>query len=165
MILFAAGCTTVGSKPTDEPTGTSGSAQEPSEASPKANREGPENMADSADWRGVERSRTGRLPERVPPAEEAPVLAEAPDDLLASIVSDLVATIGVEASQVEILSSEAIVCSDGSLGCPQPGEVYPQSSVSGYRVLLRAGGQRYDYRAAVAGFFKRCPVPTLDISD
>jgi hypothetical protein len=100
------------------------------------------------------------MPERVPPTEEAPVLGEVPEDLLAAIVADLVATVDVEATEVEILTGEAVVWSDGSLGCAQPDEVYPQSPVSGYRVLLSDRARRYDYRAAASGFFKRCPLPT-----
>jgi hypothetical protein len=87
------------------------------------------------------------------------VLGEAPEELLTAIVADIVASNGVAVDAIEIVSAEAVVWSDGSLGCARPDEVYPQAPISGYRILLSAGAQRYDYRAAESGFFKRCPQP------
>ena len=35
---------------------------------------------------------------------------------------------------------------DGSLGCPQPGELYTQALVDGFQVLLEVDGEEFDYR-------------------
>ena len=37
---------------------------------------------------------------------------------------------------------------DASLGCPQPGAVYAQVLTRGFRVVLKANGERYDVRVA-----------------
>lgn len=150
LTLLALACTSGRCRQTDEEAGGS------SAASSETRREESENTEDAVERRRLGHSRTRRLPERVPSVDDNSVLGEVPDELLAAILSDLAASIDVEGPDIEVLDSEAVVWSDGSLGCPQPGEVYPQSPVSGYRVLLRARGQRYDYRASASGYFKLC---------
>lgn len=49
-------------------------------------------------------------------------------------------------SAPELVSAERITFSDGSLGCPQPGHSYTQAQIDGMRVIVNAGGERYDYR-------------------
>lgn len=45
-----------------------------------------------------------------------------------------------------VVSAEAITWPDSSLGCPSPGVMYTQALVDGMRVVVEAGGARYDYR-------------------
>ena len=45
---------------------------------------------------------------------------------------------------------------DGSLGCPQPGQVYTQALVDGYHVVLDADGDELDYRVGSGGSFNLC---------
>lgn len=45
-----------------------------------------------------------------------------------------------------VVSAENVRFNDGSLGCPQPGVQYIQAQVDGMRVIVEAGGKRYDYR-------------------
>jgi hypothetical protein len=45
-----------------------------------------------------------------------------------------------------LVSAESVVFADGSLGCPEPGQNYTQAQVEGMRVIVDAGGTRYDYR-------------------
>ena len=61
-----------------------------------------------------------------------------------AIVDDLVAR-GVTATP-ELVSAEHVTFSDGSLGCPKPGESYTQALVDGMRVVVAADGTQYDYR-------------------
>lgn len=61
-----------------------------------------------------------------------------------AIVDDL-ATRGVP-GEPDLVSSEAFTWPDGALGCPEPGASYTQAIVQGLRVLVRAGGNTYDYR-------------------
>ena len=56
-----------------------------------------------------------------------------------------------------MLSAEAVTWSDGSLGCPQPGMMYTQALVPGYRVRIQAGGQVLDYHAGRSGQPALCP--------
>ena len=83
-------------------------------------------------------------------------MSEAPADLLADIKADLAERLGIEPEAVELVRAEAVTWSDGSLGCPEPGMFYTQALVEGYHVILRAGGEEYDYRAAEQGYFKLC---------
>jgi hypothetical protein len=84
------------------------------------------------------------------------VTGEVPESLLNKIVDDLVARTGADRQSIEVVRAEAVVWNDGSLGCPQPGMEYTQMLVDGYWVVLRAGGQDYDFRATQAGYFILC---------
>jgi hypothetical protein len=46
---------------------------------------------------------------------------------------------------------------DGSLGCPEPGNMYTEALVNGYWVIIKARGQTYDFRADSRGSFILCP--------
>lgn len=62
-------------------------------------------------------------------------------------VDDLVQRLTVEPGEVEVLEVEQVTWNDGSLGCPQPGEVYTQAQVEGHRVLLAAQGRTWPYHS------------------
>jgi len=94
--------------------------------------------------------------ERVPATEPAFVTGEVPQGLLVAILDDLVARTGVQRAGIQIVGAEAVVWSDGSLGCPQPGMMYTQALVEGYRVVLEVNGERYDYHASDRGTFTLC---------
>ena len=64
---------------------------------------------------------------------------------------------GVSIAEVSVDRAQAVTWSDGSLGCPEPGQMYTQALVDGYWVVLRAGGQEYDFRASQRGEVKLCP--------
>ena len=81
---------------------------------------------------------------------------EVPEALLNKIVDDLVARTGADPASIEVVRAEEVVWGDGSLGCPQPGMMYTQALVDGYWVVLRTGGQDYDYRATQSGYFVLC---------
>ena len=46
-----------------------------------------------------------------------------------------------------MISAEAVVWPDGSLGCPQPGMAYTQVLVEGAKILLWAEGRTWPYHA------------------
>lgn len=60
---------------------------------------------------------------------------------------DLSQRLGIGIEEIEVQSVEAVEWSDTSLGCPQPGMMYAQVITPGYRILLRAGGQTYEYHS------------------
>jgi hypothetical protein len=64
---------------------------------------------------------------------------------------------GSQIPALQLLSATAVTWRDGSLGCPQPGMVYTQALVPGYRVRIRAAGQDLDYHAALRGAVTYCP--------
>jgi hypothetical protein len=105
----------------------------------------------------IPRTPTPRLlPQPLPVVEPGATPGEVPEDLLRAIVNDLAARLEVTAEAVTLVRAEFVVWPDGSLGCPQPGFVYTQALVPGYRVVLQVGGQDYDYRVGQGGYFVLC---------
>jgi len=58
---------------------------------------------------------------------------------------------------ITVTSAEAVIWPDGSLGCPQPGMMYTQALVAGYRIVLQTGDQVLNYHAAARGKPVFCP--------
>ena len=96
-----------------------------------------------------------RLPERAPEAVP-PATGEAPADLLARVREDLSRRIGATGPELHLIRDQAVTWSDGSLGCPQPGELYPQVQVAGFWIVFVAGEREYDYRSDDRGHFRLC---------
>jgi hypothetical protein len=98
-----------------------------------------------------------KIPELVPTSEETtPVTGEVPNELLQTIQKDLAERIGADLANITVIQAQAVVWNDGAMGCPQPGVMYTQSMVSGYRVMLEVEAQKYDYHAAETGYFILC---------
>jgi hypothetical protein len=53
--------------------------------------------------------------------------------------------LGLPRDQLQVERFESRTWSDGSLGCPQPGRLYPQVITPGYLVIISGGGQRLEY--------------------
>ena len=89
------------------------------------------------------------------------VTGEVPSDLLNKIYADLEGHSRTSRSEFTLLAAESVQWPDGSLGCPEPGQMYTQALVNGYRIVIGIADQQYDYRASEKGFFKLCPGPGL----
>lgn len=63
-------------------------------------------------------------------------------------MTDLMNTLGVDLSAIELVAYEEVTWNDGSLGCPQPDMMYTQALVDGYLIQLQAGDQVYNYHGA-----------------
>src|SRR5688500_17904760 len=89
-----------------------------------------------------------------------------PSDLLAEVISAGASEAGVGADAVDVVIAEAVTWSDGSIGCPEPGMMYTQALVPGYRVVLEADGRELNFHAAQSGDFRFCenPRPPLERS-
>jgi hypothetical protein len=85
-----------------------------------------------------------------PIGEPDPVPGEVPEDLLTNILTDLQERKGIATEEITIERAEAVVWSDGSLGCPQPGMMYLQVLTPGYLVVLRVGEDLYNTTLARA---------------
>jgi hypothetical protein len=72
-------------------------------------------------------------------------------------LTDAAVRTGLKRTELEILSAEAVTWSDGSLGCPQPGMMYTQALVPGFRIRVRAGTETLDYHAGRGGAPTFCP--------
>jgi hypothetical protein len=58
---------------------------------------------------------------------------------------------GVAVEQLTFVSAEKVTWTDGALGCPQPGRMYTQSIVPGYRVWMRTGQKLIVYHTNESG--------------
>ncbi|WP_129641236.1 hypothetical protein [Peristeroidobacter agariperforans] len=117
--------------------------------------------AAAADPASVEAIRNGGKkmpPMRAPGEEAAPVQgsAEVPPQLLAIFQDDLARRALVKHDAVTVVSATEQQWPDGAMGCPQPGQMYTQMIVPGYRVVLQASGNRYAYHSDRRGNFIVC---------
>ena len=83
------------------------------------------------------------------PVEAAPLQPgdydAAAEPLVQQALDDLEQRLGVPLDQISIVSVNAVVWPDGSLGCAQPGQAYTQATVPGYQIGLSYQGQVYNY--------------------
>jgi hypothetical protein len=98
-------------------------------------------------------------PSMIPEESAGPSSSPGAIDLSASVVDPVVAEIsrisGVPVAEVTIISAEAVIFPDGSLGCPVPGMAYTQMMTDGYTIVADAGETTYDYRGTGSSF-RRC---------
>jgi len=85
-------------------------------------------------------------------AGPSPGAVDFPSSVLDPIVAEVARLAGVPIDQVVVVSAEDVTFPDGSLGCPQPGMVYTQAMVDGYKVVAEAGGKTYDFRGSGSTF-------------
>lgn len=71
--------------------------------------------------------------------------------------ADAVSRLGIPADAMSVQSASRVTWTDGSLGCPEPGMLYTQAMVRGWRVILCAGDRVLDYHAAANGHLILCP--------
>lgn len=86
-----------------------------------------------------------RLPVLPAPPPQQPVEPGALPPVAALAIQDLAARTGLPLQTITVVELQAIEWPDSSLGCPQPGFFYFQVITSGYRIMLAAGGQLYEY--------------------
>ena len=67
------------------------------------------------------------------------------EDALAAAIKDLSEQTGSSPNEIILVSIEAVEWSDTSLGCPQEGFMYAQVITPGYKIVLEAQGQQYQY--------------------
>ncbi len=68
------------------------------------------------------------------------------DDVWAAVLGNLSERVGQPVTDPTVILAEGITYNDGSLGCPEPGQVYTQALVDGFRVVLEVDGEEFDYR-------------------
>jgi hypothetical protein len=70
-------------------------------------------------------------------------------------VADLAAHLALKVDAITVISVEPAEWNDASLGCPEPDMMYAQVITSGYRIVLEANGQRFEYHTG-EGNIVRC---------
>jgi hypothetical protein len=138
-----------------------------------AGNSGPGDDSQAAEWTEAQREAEmekriearrqlgDRQPARVPVEEPAPVVGEVPDELINAIRADLGKRLGIETKDLEPVRAASVNWNDGSLGCPEPGQVYTQAITPGYHVVFEIEGTSYDYRVKRNGFFMLCELPVI----
>jgi hypothetical protein len=102
----------------------------------------------------AEREEQGLL--LTPPTPPQPLTTSVPDsalsgvpqELLEIVLADLARRLDVKPDEIAVAKVESVTWSDTSLDCPQPGTMYAQVLTPGYRIVLKAGGEVYEYRTA-----------------
>jgi hypothetical protein len=87
--------------------------------------------------------------------------AEAPHDMLNSMLKDLAGRLGVKESALQIVNVQSVVWNDSSLGCPQPEHSYLPAQTPGVRVVFVHDGKPYQYHGADSGHFVYCENPAV----
>ncbi len=103
------------------------------------------------------------------PISGTPIVQPAPGnpgikDPFLLAVADLSGRIGVDGSEVELVSLQDVTWRDGSLGCPEAGMSYIQALTAGQQMILRVNGQDYYYHSGKGGVFNYCgdPQPPIE---
>ncbi len=99
-------------------------------------------------------NRVERVPQPAPP-----VTGEAPAEVLGRVRLDLAARTMRDTAALQPVRDEAVTWSDGALGCPRFGEVYPQVTTHGYWIVFEVDGRDFDYRVDARGRFRLCENP------
>ena len=87
-----------------------------------------------------------------------PELGDVPFSVFQQAAEQAAAAAGATIEDVTIVRAERVTWSDGSLGCPEPGQMYTQALVPGFWLVLRVGDQEFDFRASERGELKLCPI-------
>jgi hypothetical protein len=88
---------------------------------------------------------------------EDAVSRELPREKIEAALDDAARRASLPREQIAVSVAQTVTWSDGSLGCPQPGMMYTQALVPGFRIVLNAGGQQLAYHASTAGHPTFCP--------
>ena len=80
-----------------------------------------------------------------------------PAEMIEAALADAAHRSTVARAEITVLSADPVTWADGSLGCPQPGMMYTQALVPGYRIVLQAGDQTLNYHAMSRGKPVFCP--------
>lgn len=75
-------------------------------------------------------------------------------EAIAQLVDD-----GTDRDAIELVVAESVVWSDGSIGCPEPGMLYTQALVEGYRIVLAVDGEEVAFHGAGNNPPFRCDGP------
>ena len=66
-------------------------------------------------------------------------------------ISLLSSTLNLPPEEISIVSTEAVEWPDGCLGVQRPGIMCTQAIVPGYRIILQAGDEQYEFRTNTSG--------------
>jgi hypothetical protein len=82
--------------------------------------------------------------------------AGAENPVVALVLQDASAQLGVPVDQLSVVSFESWEWPDTSLGCPKPDEFYAQVITPGYLIVVSGAGQQLEYHTDTEGHFVLC---------
>lgn len=101
-----------------------------------------------------------RIPDAVmaesSPAGEPVATASIPREVRRAVVADAAKRFKVAESSVVLAGAEQVTWSDGSLGCPEPGRLYTQMLVPGFRMQARTQEGQLTYHTDSRGNALTC---------
>lgn len=97
-------------------------------------------------------------PKASPPAPGGThVVPAGSPDLVVVAIGDLAHRLSLAPSLISVAKVEPVDWPDASLACPQPDTLYAQVVTPGYRILLLAQGQTYEYHTDRTSQVVLCP--------
>ena len=87
----------------------------------------------------------------------ADAVAAPPAPHVEAALDDAARSTGVPRGELKVVSVEQVTWRDAALGCPEPGMMYTQALVAGYRITIGAAGKSLDYHADQRGRVLLCP--------
>ncbi|GAB4531861.1 MAG: hypothetical protein Kow0063_11670 [Anaerolineae bacterium] len=78
------------------------------------------------------------------------------EEVVRMATEDLAGRRGLAQEAIRLVSVEAVNWRDASLGCPQPGMMYAQVITPGFKVVLEAAGEEYEYHTDEGRFVVLC---------
>ena len=119
-----------------------------------------------------------QLPEKIAPPSRIPdavsetlqphgvpvATAGMPREVRRAVVVDAARRFEVAENAVVLSAAEQVTWADGSLGCPQPGRMYTQALVPGYRVTATTPAGRMRYHTDTRGQVATCAQPAARAS-
>ena len=108
--------------------------------------------------------RTIAPPTRIPNPEDTTMLPEGravptsaiPREVRRAVVADAARRFKVAESAVVLTRAEQLDWPDGSLGCPEPGQVYTRARVPGFRVVAKTTEGEMLYHTDTHGTARNC---------
>lgn len=112
----------------------------------------------------------GTVPTTIPTTttvakEEPASTGEVPAAYVNAVLAHTAELAGATETELVVVEASAHEWPDGSLGCPEPDQVYTQAVTPGYQVVVAHGTERYDYRINESGFFRLCDGQALTPPD
>ena len=102
-----------------------------------------------------------RIPDPAPASAAGQPVATAtmPRDVRRAVIADAARRFKVPEAAVVLANAEKLTCSDGALGCPQPGQMYSRALVPGFRVLAKTREGDLLYHTDMRGQTVVCTSP------
>jgi hypothetical protein len=102
-----------------------------------------------------------RIPDVAPAVQpgESVQIASVPRDVRRAVVADAAKRFKVEESAVVLVNAEKVTWNDGALGCPEPGKMYAQMMVDGFRLVAKTAAGSLLYHTNASGDVVNCRVP------